>query len=712
MNHCKNLAFNNVLLSMKFMRKLILMVLLLASSSFAFATIPFPGKQPGLAKIAVNQTEIVLGNDLLLAKYTLKNGKLSLAQLNSGDHKILTNGGELFVLKMKDGTLLPASQMTMSKPVVKKVNPSKKAMKASLKNAGKAIVAQFISPDKKIKVQWRAILRDHSSYLRQEMQITANQEMEIGEIIAMQYVPVKGQNIKVSGNTDGSLLVGDNAFFALETPAAINGLKTNDSQELIEGRWIRRAPLKRGDTWSVSSVVGIMSQGQERRSFLSYLERERAVPHRSFIHYNSWYELNINRNDDLDPMKRMTESQTVEVVKAWNDKLSQKRGMNIDAFVWDDGWDEFNSLWEFHKGFPNGFKKSDALARKQKAGIGAWLGPVGGYSGSKAARLNNWNVKHPGQKIGNFELANKEYFDAFSGRCLQMVRDYDMRYFKFDGISPNTDAIGPAANREEDVEGILQLIQILRKGRSDLFFNCTVGTWASPFWYMFADSIWRQGSDHGTIGEGNNREKWITYRDWKVYNVFVKSSPLFPINSLMTHGLMISKCGPPSSMPNEIEPIKHEMRCAFGCGSGLQELYIDHALMTTTGTKEVLWDELAQSIKWYRKQIDIMADTHWVGGAPWNENTKVAEIYGWASWSPSRSVLTLRNPSQNAKEFTTTLRHALDIPAEVKGKLILKNAYNDQRVLDGITNIPVDIDEEICFKLNPFDVFVFDGSPS
>lgn len=99
------------------------------------------------------------------------------------------------------------------------------------------------------------------------------------------------------------------------------------------------------------------------------MERERVMPYRPFIHYNSWYELNINRNNDSDPAKRMTEEQCLAVLKDWQEQFFQKRGMSIDAFVWDDGWDEFNSLWDFHKMFPQGFKRIDAAAGRQKAGI-------------------------------------------------------------------------------------------------------------------------------------------------------------------------------------------------------------------------------------------------------------------------------------------------------------------------------------------------------
>ena len=77
----------------------------------------------------------------------------------------------------------------------------------------------------------------------------------------------------------------------------------------IRGRWRRHTTLKKGDTWKISGVVGLIAQdgaeaekdinkSQKRRSFLAYSERERAVPWRPFPVYVSWYELNIDRNND------------------------------------------------------------------------------------------------------------------------------------------------------------------------------------------------------------------------------------------------------------------------------------------------------------------------------------------------------------------------------------------------------------------------------
>lgn len=484
-----------------------------------------------------------------------------------------------------------------------------------------------------------------------------------------------------------------------------------DDSTMVVGKWSRNTTLQTTDTFKVSSVIGLVAEGQRRRSFLAYHERERAVPWRSFVLYNSWYELDINLNNNTDPLQRMTETMCLPVMNAWKTNLYDAYGVGIDAFVWDDGWDDFNSLWSFHIGFPYGFKNLNRKSLEQGAGTGAWLGPVGGYGSAKAQRLAFWNSTHS-PAIGNFQLSNKEYFDAFTGRCAQMVNDYDMRFFKFDGISAIGNATGPA--NEEDAEGIINVLKRLRQKRNDIFFNCTVGTWASPFWFHYGDAVWRQDNDWAQVGtQGDAREKWITYRDELVYRNFITNSPLCPINSLMTHGLIVSKNGPPAAMPRDNSVatkngIIREMRCAFACGSGMVELYVDNDLMSSIGNK-ALWAELASCIKWHRANKEVLADTHWVGGNPW-DGTKV-NVYGWAAWSPAKSTFALRNPSASAATYSTTLRTALDIPAYVTGKMHLTNAFINQTNYVGISNADVDIDAPLTFNMPASDVVVFDLVP-
>lgn len=469
----------------------------------------------------------------------------------------------------------------------------------------------------------------------------------------------------------------------------------------IQGVWSRNTTLAAGKTWSVSAVVGLIAEGQARRSFLAYSERERAVPWRPYPVYISWYELNIDRNNSLDYSGNMKVGQCTNIVKQWQNNLFDKHGANIKAFVWDDGWDQYGT-WTFNKNFPNGFNEPDSVARKMETGIGAWLGPVGGYGQSGNYRRSYWSDK------GGMQLSNPAYYKVFLDACSNLINSYDFRFFKFDGISGQFSAVGPdgGTSGEENAEGIINIECEIRKVKEDIFLNTTVGTWASPFWFQYTDAVWRQENDYGTIGDqGSDRERWITYRDRLVYQNFVQNSPICPINTLMTHGFILSSFGNVSKAM-DYNGIVREMRCAFACGSGMVELYNDYALMNSINSGK-LWGELAECIKWQEDNADVLPDIHWVGGNPW-DGAK-ANIYGWASWNGKKATLALRNPAASKQTYTTTLRQALDIPAYIHTTITLDNAFT-QSILPGLTTgSPIDIDTPLTLTLPASSVFVYNG---
>lgn len=49
--------------------------------------------------------------------------------------------------------------------------------------------------------------------------------------------------------------------------------------------------MRVGETLTCSPVSGFWPPGQLRRGFLAYFECERADPYRTFLHYNSWYDM-------------------------------------------------------------------------------------------------------------------------------------------------------------------------------------------------------------------------------------------------------------------------------------------------------------------------------------------------------------------------------------------------------------------------------------
>ncbi len=674
--------------------------------SWAQAVIFPQKKQPGVAKITQKSNSYQLANKVLKASFINTGGKL---YFNGCSELGLQPSTELFKVLLGDGKIVTASEMKLEdvKMVTLTENPS--AATASLRYAGKALEARFTYEE--LSIVWRAVLRNGSHYLRTEMDIQAAKDLPMKGIVAMNYLVAKNSAYtapEVVGNTRGAILASNHIFAGLETPMGLNSCKDEGNATHIEGLWRRNTTLKAGKTWNISSVVGLVAPKQLRRSFLAYSERERAVAWRPYPVYISWYELNIDRNNAQAPSYKgnMTVEQCADVVSHWKTHFYDKYQMAPKAFVWDDGWDQYGT-WTFNPNFPNGFDEPANEAKKMGTGIGAWLGPVGGYGQSGEYRRAYWRSK------GGMQLSNEDYYNFFIRCCTNMIDRYDFRFFKFDGISAQASAIGPdeGTRGEENAEAIISIERAVRQKRPDIFLNTTVGTWASPFWFHFTDAVWRQEGDYGEAGDqGTDRERWITYRDRLVYQNFIQRSPVCPINTLMTHGFILSRWGAVSKNM-DYDGIVREMRCAFACGSGMVELYNDYKLMDeikdNQGNAGALWKDLAECIKWQQEQADVLPDAHWVGGNPWDG--KKANVYGWAAWNGKKSVLTLRNPSASAQTFTTTLREALDIPAYVRGKITLTHAFN-QAELDGMPiNKAIDIDTPLVLNLPGSSVFIYNG---
>ena len=690
-------------------------------------------KQAGMATLKTDSKKFTIANSLLEASYSVVNGTLRFDGCPAMD---LMPSANLFSVRLADCTEFASSDMKLQSVTSETYAANPKSAKGSERFAGKGIKAVFTRGG--IRVEWRAVLRDGSHYLRTEMSISSDKDVRMDHIKPMIYA-VDNRKAKsapvVVGNTRGAVLLSDKLFAGLETPMGvntnnapttdINALNNSDVIPMV-GNWVRHTTLKAGKVWNVSSVVGLVAAGQPRRSFLAYSERERAAAWLPMSIYNSWYELNIDRNNapgnkgKYDPSDKqnvngdysgnMTAAQCEDVVRNWKTKFYDVYGKTPVAYVFDDGWDAYGT-WTFNPNFPDGFKNVDRMAREMGAGIGAWLGPVGGYGASGEYRRGYWKNR------GGMQLSNPAYYDYFVKCSSDMIDKYDFRFFKYDGISAQFSAVGPDMTDAgiENCEAIISIENDVRRKRGDIFYNTTVGTWASPFWFHVSDAVWRQEGDFGKIGVGDDREQWITYRDRLVYQNFVDRSPICPINTLMTHGVILTSFGSVSKTM-DYDGIVREMRCAFGCGSSMVELYTDYKLLdeikNRRGKKGQLWSQLANCMDWQERNADVLPDIHWVGGNPWDG--KHANIYGWAAWNGKKTTLTLRNPDVAAQTLTTTLRQVFDIPAYIHTTVTLRSSFADQRIgKNGISGLPVgkatDIDKQITISMPKSSVFVFEG---
>ena len=452
----------------------------------------------------------------------------------------------------------------------------------------------------------------------------------------------------------------------------------------------RHRPLQPGQAWAVEAVVGVVPEGQFRRGFLYYLERQRARPYQPLFYYISWFDIAY---DD----RKMNEALCLKVIDQFGLETAVKRGVKPDMFIFDDGWDDNRTLWRFHEGFPKGFKPLERAAAKYDAVLGTWISPWGGYGRAKKARLEYGEAQGFETAHGGFSLAGPTYFARFRDVCLEHIEQYGVRYFKFDGIGKGSSASGPGKEFGPDIEAMLDLITQLRERQPDLFFNTTVGTWPSPYWLFFSDSIWRGGGDLSYHGSGSRRQQWITYRDGTAYRVRVCKAPLYPLNSIKSQGVMYAQLGLAAELSTDLDDLVDDIHMAAASGSQLQEFFVTPSMMPAEG-----WDAVAESIAWLRENADVLVDTHWIGGDP-----NQGQIYGYASWSPRKGILVLRNPSDKTCEIEVNLQSMLELPAANSGPYRITPRW--QRGTR--SEFTADAKEPFPVHLGPFEMIVLEAFP-
>ncbi|HYA64832.1 MAG TPA: enterotoxin [Candidatus Sulfotelmatobacter sp.] len=641
------------------------------------------GIQPGKPEASVESGTITLQNGVLTAKWDTSEGRLhgvSFVGASLGAPIHLPEN--VFTLLLADGRIVTSATMRVGDgPRIEELAANPSAARLEEHFTGKRIVVRLEEAESNLAVTWSAILREGDNYVRQELTILAAKDMPIREVWLFDFnLP----SAHVQGTVKGSPVTAGNLFLGFEHPLSRCGVDEEHVRCLIS----RELPIRAGQSVSYSSVIGISPTGQMRRGFLNYVERERAHPYRPFLHYNSWYDIGYGN--------RYGQAAALDVIHAFGEELSTKRAVKLDSFLFDDGWDDPRSMWSFGAGFPDGFTLLRIEAAKYGAAPGVWLSPWGGYDKAKEERMKYGKQQEFEMNEGGFALSGPKYFARFREVTLKFVRNYGINQFKIDGTG-NVNNVFPGSEFDSDFLAAISLIQEWRALEPDIFVNLTTGTYPSPFWLQYADSIWRGGEDHSFAGVGPWREKWITYRDAETYAGIVKLGPLFPLNSLMLHGIIYARQAERLGDDPE-HAFAHEVHDYFGSGTQLQEMYITHALLSDAD-----WDTLAEAANWSRQNAATLVDAHWVGGDPGK-----LKVYGWAAWSADKGILTLRNPSDKSQSISLDLGEAFELPPGAPRKFIAHSPWpGDQNK----TPIPLAAGESHTFRLQPFEVLTLEAAP-
>ncbi len=665
-------------------------------------------REAGEARVIREGRELSLSGDALSMTWAFDDSTLRAVRVVDRLHgRRIALPADVFVLRLADGPAIRSSGLRLaSGPRQERITPQPHAARLAERFSGQRLTAVLADPAGRLRATWRAELRDGARHVRQSVELEAlNENVPIREIVLWD-LPLPGAGVR--GSVKGSPVVSGAMFLGFEHPLSESRLEGDETAPRVQCRLARELPLRPGAATVVSSVVGVVPTGQLRRGFLDYVERERAHPYRTFLHYNSWY--------DLGYFSPYDEAGALDRIHAFGRKLHVERDVVLSSFLFDDGWDDHDDLWHFSSGFPDGFTKVHAAAAQYGAAPGIWLSPWGGYGQPRRERLASAKAQGFETNEDGLALSGPKYYPRFESVCLDMVRKYGVNQFKLDGTGDTAHAI-PGSRFDSDFDAAIHLIEQLRQAEPDLYVNLTTGTYPSPFWLRYADSTWRGGSDHDFAGVGSQRQQWITYRDAATYRGVVQRGPLYPLNALMLHGLIYAQHARGLN-DDPGHDFKSEVRDYFGAGTQLQEMYITPSLLSDDD-----WDAIAEAARWSRANADTLVDTHWIGGDP-----GALEPYGWAAWSPRNGILTLRNPKDSPQTMAVDVAQAFELPEGAPGEFVVRSPWDStsrrgagprtgaaSRIgAAGDPTAPVRLraGETYAFQLAPFEVLTLQGAPA
>ena len=672
---------------MKSLNLLFFLFVCVASVNDAFGQEYYPGIAPEKAVGINSKNMISLQNNAVKMDFQIEGNRLhpkNFIDKSNGDVMILLPFNWFF-LTMKNGKIISDKDFQLEDlPVIKPVSLKPNSSRFSDKINGKILSATFINKSLGLIIDWEARLSNGSNYIQQRWAFHCTDSLPIVKYTMLE---IPATSAKLMGSVDGTPLVSKQMFFALEHPMSKNEINKENADSYLP----RQKSLQPSDIMVITTVFGVTPKGQLRRGFLYYLERERAHPYRPFLHYNSWYDLSwVDR--------RMAESSCLDRIKMYGDSLTKKRDVKMKAFLFDDGWDNHSSLWQVSKNFPHEFINMKNLAESYGSELGLWLSPWGGYDSAKLERLKYGRLQNsPFETNENgFSLSGLVYFKRFEKVTSQFILKDNVSIFKFDGVGAGNGASGAGLTYQKDIEALLLLTQKLKNLNPDLYLSLTVGTWPSVYWLYYGDAIWRAGDDFGFEGKGSKRQQWITYRDAESYKNIVKRAPIFPLNSVMLHGICITNVGYPAALETDMKNISDGIWSFFASGTSLQEMYVNPHLLSTR-----MWDCLAEAAKWSQENKDVLKDVHWIGDDP-----AKGEVYGYASWAPRKGIFSLRNPSAGMKTFKVNLKDIFELPETLSPSFELKNAITKNK-LKKIVNAK----NTFTITLEPYELKIWEGIP-
>ncbi|OGG03055.1 MAG: hypothetical protein A3F83_07040 [Candidatus Glassbacteria bacterium RIFCSPLOWO2_12_FULL_58_11] len=501
-----------------------------------------------------------------------------------------------------------------------------------------------------LEIEMRYSLADSLPEMRKQVGLScAGGKLYFVEELSLEELEIPGAIISHQGF--GQPVYTEEMFFGLEYPAGNN----RADQGRLSLFYYPGAAIDSTGYKSYSAVWGVAGRGRTRAAFLDYVDRIRVAPARPFLLYNTWYDLRTAERFEGQTGGLLNQENSLARIRSFKENLVDK-GIALNSFVLDEGWDKYTPFWEVNrKIFPGGLAPLSHELKNIGSALGLWLGPIGGYG--EGLRLRGSLGREKGLEVsrkGYLDLAGPRYNSILTSCLIGYLKQDEVNYLKFDGVlygSADTDhGILPGIySREAQTAALAALCDTLHAVKPGLFINVTTSQWLSPWWLMHADCVFMGGYDFGWLRElpsPSKRDLAISYRDRVCYEQFRVHDQQFPLNSIMTVGVIKGEYELLGDLDETLDKWTDDLVIHFSRGLAMWELYISPQIL-----KENEWESLRASIRWAEaNRSALLANTTLVGGDPLKR-----QPYGYFHQGKDKLILTVRNPYIEPKVFSMKL---------------------------------------------------------
>ena len=584
-----------------------------------------------------------------------------------------TNAPE-FRLRLSQGTDKPETQFTLTAADFKVVTetPGKDSLVFKLENAAR-----------QIQVEVRYDLAADDFYLRKRLVIASARPVTLERVdVEVFSVPDAFQPYtvrQITADAPGKWSPGlgqplytrqSGTFWGVEFPAADNQVKDG---ELVAGYlWGRE--LKAGQIYrAYASVVGVADDPvYVSDAFQDYINRIRIRPLRMQVQYNTWfdYESSVRHETFFN-----------SVAKIHHELVVERGNKPLSMYVIDDGWQAggegwSNKLWNVNNKFDADFASSRKAVAEAQSKLGLWLSPgclFGAGGQVKKLRARGFEA------LDNYmSMAGPRYMQALEDRMLELTRQ-GVGFFKLDGIFghlnlrnfelhgakyglPEMPQLGLKGFTAGDkrlndakydelkiyyltagTERLMQIFEKLAAVDPDIYIVISNGAYLSPWWLMYADSVWMINA--GDAAGGSSRRDELVYRDGVYHEIWREQNGQFPMSSIFNHEPKKTSTG------ESKDEFRRYLYMSLSRGTGFIELYIKPFVLQPGD-----WDVISEGLFWAQDVFPVFTRSRMHGGNP-----KAGEVYGYTAWNHAQGYISVHNPSEAAKTYTVKLDRAFGL---------------------------------------------------